>query len=123
MNIRKAKYRSAVALCALTLLIPTISGAQDVREILSGKTLTSQNTVLSLQADGNLQGEILGDNPQELRGTWRIVTLVCADLTEAPSQMLGEPYCNIVTEISDTSVSLDYTKPDGRYPTEFTITE
>ena len=123
MNIRKAKYRSGVALVALTLLIPTISGAQDVREILSGKTLTSQNTVLSLQADGNLQGEILGDNPQELRGTWRIVTLVCADLTEAPSQMLGEPYCNIVTEISDTSVSLDYTKPDGRYPTEFTITD
>ena len=123
MEIRKNKYRIGAALGALALLPPTISGAQDVREILSGKTLTSQNTVLSLQADGNLQGEILGDNPQEIRGTWRIVTLVCADLTEAPSQMLGEPYCNIVTEISDTSVSLDYTKPDGRYPTEFAITD
>jgi len=123
MEIRKNRYQIGAALGALALLLPTISGAQDVGEILSGKTLTSQNTVLSLQADGNLQGEILGDNPQEIRGTWRIVTLVCADLTEAPSQMLGEPYCNIVTEISDTSVSLDYTKPDGRYPTEFSITD
>jgi hypothetical protein len=123
MNLHKIKYRMGVVLCASSLIIPTISAAQDVREILSGKTLTSQNTVLSLQADGNLQGEILGDNRQELRGTWRIVTLMCADLSEAPIQMLGEPYCNVVTEISDTSVSLDYTRPDGRRPTEFTITD
>ena len=115
---------SSAALAA-TFLAGFTSGAaaQDINAIFSGKTLTSDGAVMTLNTDGSVNGQILGDSPHPLNGTWRIVSLICADLTEGPKQMLGEPYCQIITEISKSSVSLDYTKPDGRNPIEYTIKE